>query len=46
LIELGDDLALFTFVLKSALSLAMVPDTWLPTSTVTTACRVPVDETT
>lgn len=24
----------------------MVPDTWLPTCTVTTACRVPVDETT
>src|SRR6185503_17275101 len=31
----------FTFELKSAYSAWMRPETWLPTSTVTTACRLP-----
>ena len=31
----------FTVELKSAYSSWMRPDTWLPTSTVTTACRLP-----
>ena len=31
----------FTGELKSAYSSWMRPDTWLPTSTVTTACRLP-----
>ena len=31
----------FTAELKSAYSSWMRPETWLPTSTVTTACRLP-----
>ena len=32
-----------TIELKSAPSSEMLPDTWLPTWTVVTACSVPVD---
>ena len=35
----------FTIELKSAPSQAMLPDTWLPTCTVVTACSVPVEPT-
>jgi len=41
-IELGQDLAARTAVLKSAYSARMIPDTWLPTWTVVTADREPV----
>ena len=35
-----------TLVLKSALSSRMLPDTWLPTWTLTTALQLPVADTT
>ena len=35
----------FTIELKSAPSQLMLPDTWLPTCTVVTACSVPVEPT-
>jgi hypothetical protein len=34
----------FTLVLKSAYSALILPDTWLPTCTVTTALQFPVAE--
>ena len=44
-IERGDHLPRFTVSLKSAPSVAMVPLTWVPTSTVSTGASVPVADT-
>src|SRR5205814_6888724 len=44
-IDQGDDVALCTCELKSALSFAIVPETWEPTCTFTTALTMPVAST-